>query len=314
MKRIGVVGATGYVGAEVVRWVMAHPELSVDVVVARSSVGERYDTVMPGLLGLCDLHISAFDGQELAELDAVFLALPHGVSASMMDALKGVPVVVDCARDHRHVPGWVYGQPEWSAEALRTADRIAAPGCFATAIALGIAPFVAAGMVDGPVMIAAATGSTGSGATPSPGTHHPLRANNLRAYKVLKHQHVPEIRAFLAGLGTAPELHFVPLSAPVDRGILATQFFKCKPGFDADAVLADAYAHHPAIRIREGSPELRWVRGTGLCDLSVYRDEDTIVVLSAIANLGKGAAAQAVQAPRVRLGLDAGHPVLPHLP
>lgn len=317
--RVGVVGATGYVGAEIVRWILAHPALHLSVVVSGSRAGRRLDAVHPGLAGLCDLVLEAFDAGTLARLDVVFLAVPHGAAKPLAAALDaaGAPLIVDASRDHRHAEGWVYGQPEWHGSALRGATRIAAPGCFATAIALACAPFVAAGVVDGPIMVAAATGSTGSGAAPKDGTHHPLRFTNLKAYKVLRHQHVPEIRAFLGGLGTAPELSFVPLSAPIDRGILATCFVPCDPSVDATAVLADAYRDHPLIRLRSGSPELRHVRGTAFCDLAAFRETDpetggtdhVVAVLSAIDNLGRGAAAQAVQALETALDLPGPSPL-----
>jgi N-acetyl-gamma-glutamyl-phosphate reductase common form len=303
--RVGVVGATGYVGGEAARLVAVHPALELAAVVSTSRAGVRLSDVHPGLLGVCDQPLEAFDADRLAALDAVILAVPHGTARALVAALDaaGAPRIVDCSADHRHAPGWVYGQPEWCAEALVGATRVAAPGCFATALSLALAPFVAAGVVDGTVTAVAATGSTGSGATPAAGTHHPERFANLRAYKVLNHQHVPEVRAFLGGLGAPPELAFVPLSAPLDRGILATCFFRCDPAVDAAAVLADAYAATPGVRVRTTSPELRFVRGTGFCDVAAFRQGDVVTVISAIDNLGRGASTQAVQALHVAAGL-----------
>jgi N-acetyl-gamma-glutamyl-phosphate reductase len=168
-------------------------------------------------------------------------------------------------------------------------------------------------VVQGAVTVAAATGSTGSGASASAGTHHPERFSNLKAYKVLQHQHVPEILAFLGGLGTAPELAFVPLSAPVDRGIFATCFVPVDAAVDAQAVLHDAYARHPMIRLRPVSPELRLVRGTNFADLSVHQQGGIAAVLCAIDNLGRGAAAQAVQALEIATGWSGPSP-LRHAP
>lgn len=313
MIRVGVVGATGYVGGEVARWVLATSGLELASVVSTSRAGQPLSAVHPGLLGLCDLELVAVDPSALAEIDAVFLAVPHGESAGLAAAIAehGDPIVVDCAADHRHAPGWVYGQPEWSADKLRGARRIAAPGCFATALELALAPFAKAGLIQGTVSAVAATGSTGSGAKASAGTHHPERFANLRAYKVLAHQHVPEVRAFLQAISgaPAPELAFVPLSAPIDRGILATCFFRCDEQVDPRAVLADAYAHTPGVRLRDASPELRFVRGTGFCDVAAFRQGETVTVLSAIDNLGRGAAAQAVQALLLALGHDGPGPL-----
>lgn len=310
--RVGVVGARGYVGAELVRWILSDPTLELCAVVSRSDVGQPLAAMHPGLLGLTELEITAFSPSTLSELDAVFLAVPHGAAAPLADALDaaGCPIIVDASRDHRHAPGWVYGQPEWSQQALSGAKRIAAPGCFATAIALALAPFVDQDLITGPVTVCAATGSTGSGASPSAGTHHPLRFANIRPYKVLRHQHVPEICGFLSSLGEAPQLAFTPVSAPIDRGILATCFIPVTPGIDPQAVLHAAYDPHPLIRVRDGGPEVRHVRGTGFCDISGFAcpDDDphappnVVSVISAIDNLGRGAAAQAVQALHVALG------------
>lgn len=316
MKKVGVIGATGYVGSEVCRWVMNHPELVLHTVCSSSRAGTPLVQAVPALLGATDLVLQPVSEASLSDCDVVFLATPHGAAASIVPTLGNVPVIVDCSNDHRHADGWVFGQPEWCAEALVGATRIAAPGCFATALMLSLAPLVAADVVTGPVNIAAATGSTGSGATPKAATHHPERFVNLKAYKVLKHQHVPEVRTFLAGLGTAPTVHFVPWSAPLDRGIFATSFIPVTPGTDAKAVVADAYASARLVRLRETTPELRHVRGTALCDLAVHQEGDTAVVLAAIDNIGRGAAAQAVQALNVALGYPAaaGIGLLPATP
>ena len=309
--RVGVVGATGYVGGEAARWLLAHPQVELSIVVSRRSAGQRLDAVMPGLAGLTDLEIEAFDAERLSALDAVVLATPHGTSESLAAKLDtaGCPLIIDCAADHRHAPGWTYGAPEWNSDALRSSRRIAAPGCFATAIALALAPFVRADVVDGPVSVSAATGSTGSGASPKAATHHPERFTNLKAYKILQHQHVPEIAAFLGSLGTAPEIAFVPVSAPVDRGILATCFVPCAEEVDVDALLEEAYGSRPLIRIRRQSPELRLVRGTAFADIAAFRQGRTVAVLCAIDNLGRGAAAQAVQALELALDLPGPSPL-----
>jgi N-acetyl-gamma-glutamyl-phosphate reductase common form len=310
--RVGVVGATGYVGGEAARWLLAHPEVELAAVVSRSQSGRRLDRVMPGLAGLTDLEIESFDAQRLSELDAVLLATPHGTSGTLAQELDaaGCPLIIDCAADHRHASGWTYGAPEWNAVALKSSRRIAAPGCFATAIALALAPFVRAGVIEGTVSVAAATGSTGSGASPKAATHHPERFTNLKAYKILDHQHVPEIQSFLGTLGTPPEIAFVPVSAPVDRGILATCFVPCSATVDATALLEEAYSDRPLIRLREHSPELRLVRGTAFADIAAFRQGGTVAVICAIDNLGRGAASQAVQSLELALDLHGPSPLL----
>ena len=316
--KVGVVGATGYVGSEVCRWVIQHPKLQLETVVSTSRAGTPLVEVVPALLGATDLVLQSFSAENLASCDVVFLGTPHGVASTLMAELGEVPVVVDCSNDHRHAEGWVFGQPEWNAEQLLGAKRIAAPGCFATALMLAIAPLAAAGVIAGDVNVAAATGSTGSGATAKSATHHPERFVNLKAYKVLSHQHVPEVRTFLSSLSgdEAPAVRFVPWSAPLDRGIFATCFIPVTPGTDAKAIVTDAYADKPLVRLREGTPEVRHVRGTAWLDIAVHQDGDVAVVLAAIDNLGRGAAAQAVQALNTSLGWaqDTGLRILPCTP
>lgn len=301
--RAAVVGATGYAGSELCRWLLEHPSIELASVVSRQGTGERLAKAVPALEGLTDLRFEQFAPDDLSDLDLVFLATPHGAAKEYADALRGAPLVLDLSADHRHADGWVYGLAEWSAERLASARRIAVPGCFATAIAMAIAPLARQGAVRGPVCVAAATGSTGSGVSPSQGTHHPERFANFKAYKVLTHQHGPEIHRALQVVGQDVEIHFVPHSAPVDRGIFATCFVPVDPGVDARAMVTEAYAGHPLVRIRPESPEIRHTRGTGFVDLSVHQQGGMAVVLSAIDNLGKGAAAQAVQCANLALGL-----------
>lgn len=297
MIRAGVVGASGYVGSELVRWLLGHPAFTLAGVATTSRPGQRLGDVVPALYGLTDLVLEPV---EAMDVDVVFLATPHGAARPLVPSLRA-RVVVDTSSDHRGEDGWVYGPPELVDFA--GAERIAAPGCFATAIELAVAPFVTAGVITGPVCVAATTGSTGSGATPSAATHHPERFANVRAYKVLEHQHVPEVLRLLGRLGRAPSLLLVPTSAPLDRGIFASCFVPVAPGIDPVAIVRDTYAGRPLVRLRAGSPELRHVRGTAFADLSVTASDGMAVVLVAIDNLGRGAAAQAVQCANLAFGL-----------
>ncbi len=306
--QVGLVGGTGYAGAELLRLLLGHPAVSLGAVVSRSRAGERIDAVHPGLAGFVDGCFVGPDELDFDELDVLFLAVPHGAAGPWVERADeaDVPLVIDLSRDHRHAEGWIYGQAEWHHALMPGACRIAVPGCFATAISLALAPFVQTELAMEAIQVVAATGSTGSGGTPSKTAHHPERFVNMKAYKVLSHQHVPEITEFLAGIGPAGPVHFVPFSAPVDRGILAACFVRPPAPVSAEeakALLEECYADHPLVRVRDASPELRHVRGTALCDLSVYADGEQLVVLSALDNLGKGAAAQAVQCLNLSLGL-----------
>ena len=292
MIRAGVIGANGYTGSETVRWLLEHPDVSLDCVVSRTHAGRPLADVVPALAGLTDLRCEDVDVGRLEKLDAVFLATTHGAARELATMLERAPLLLDLSMDHRLEANWAYGLVEWNAERIAMSRRIAVPGCFATAILLALAPFVAAGAVGGPVSVAAATGSTGTGAAPQPAAHHPERFANLRTYKVLDHQHLAEMRSCLGRLGGSPPIHFVPISAPVDRGILATTFVPTDG--DGAAIVERAYAHAPLVRIRRESPEIRHVRGTAFADVGVTQGDGVAVVVSAIDNLGKGAASQAV--------------------
>jgi N-acetyl-gamma-glutamyl-phosphate reductase len=296
--RVGVVGATGYAGAELCRLLLAHPSAELVAAFSRGQSGRRLDLLHPALAGCTDLVLREPAPAAFADLDAVFLAVPHGGASEIVRAMPPGPAIFDLSADHRHAEGWVYGQPDWDGKRLDGARRIAVPGCFATAITLSLAPFV--GRFAGPPHVAAATGSTGSGASPVDATHHPLRFANLKAYKVLSHQHQPEVETFLRTLGPFPGLRFVPLSAPIDRGILAVCFFALVDRERPDAneefeVLRRAYHDRALVVVRPEPPELRHVRGTGRAHLSLHVEAETVVVMAAIDNLGKGAAAQAIQ-------------------
>lgn len=310
MVRAAVIGATGYTGSELVRWLLGHPGVQLVEVQSSSRAGARLDAVIPSLQGFTDLVLSPVGP---TDADVVLLAVPHGQAAALLPHYAN-PRVIDLSADHRHTDGWVYGLVEYAADALAGADRIAVPGCFATALNLAIAPLM--GALAGPVHVVAATGSTGSGATPSATTHHPERFADLRAYKVLAHQHVAEVERFLGGLGPAPRVLFVPWSAPLDRGIFATVFAPLADGVSAAARFADAYTDRPLVRLRSVTPQVRHVRGSALADLAVHQDGSTAVVLCALDNLGKGAAAQAVQCLNLAFGLpvDAGLLSIPSTP
>ncbi|MEC7986467.1 MAG: N-acetyl-gamma-glutamyl-phosphate reductase [Myxococcota bacterium] len=300
--KAGIVGVTGYAGTELARWLLVHPYIDLKRVYSTRHAGSSLSDCVPSLFGCYELTLETPDEQNFEDIDVLFLATPHGAAKDVALRAQKVPVVVDLSRDHRHVKGWTYGQPEWKREDLIGATRIAAPGCFATAISLAMAPLVHEEVLHKSVQVCAATGSTGSGATPKAATHHPDRFTNLKAYKVLSHQHVPEICSFLSSIGRTPEIRFVPLSAPVDRGIFATVFVEVPPQFSIEDCFRKYYEDKPLIRIRRDTPQLRWVRGTAFADIAIHQQDNQGVVLVAIDNLGRGASAQALQATNVSYG------------
>ncbi|MFZ5481517.1 MAG: N-acetyl-gamma-glutamyl-phosphate reductase [Myxococcota bacterium] len=291
MRSVSVVGATGYTGAETLRWLHGHPDVKVVGATSRKHAGKRIGDVWPQLHGW-DVPVT----EEPPAADVTFLCVPHGEAAKY----AGLPgVVIDLSADHRHAPGWLYGLPELGL-VREGATRIANPGCFATAIALALLP-----MRDrlSHVTVVGLTGSTGSGASPSETTHHPMRDENLRAYKVLTHQHVPEV---VNALGEF-RLDFVPISAPLRRGILVT----ANLGASLDEY-RDFYAGNPLVRVTDAPPEVLHVLGTPRADVGVVNG----VVFCAIDNLCRGAGSQAVSNLNLAMGwpVDHGLRVAPPVP
>lgn len=327
MLSVAILGASGYGGGELLRWLSTHPEVGSIRGTARALAGKPFWAAHPNLNGVVDGHFEedipwaefARDGQPV-----VFAALPHGELAQRLPELEaawtaaGIAdrlLLVDLSGDFRlkdagvfaqayggthpcpdHLPRFVYGLPEWNRAALPGARRVASHGCFATALQLALLPL--RGLDLGFIAASAATGSSGSGASPSSGTHHPLRAGDYRAYKVLSHQHLPEVQAGMAACGITGRLAFVPQSAPMVRGIFASVQFALPPGLDA-AGLADraraVFQDAPLVRLVADSPRVGAVAGSAFADLSVAARDGSGVVLAAIDNLGKGMAAQAVQ-------------------
>jgi N-acetyl-gamma-glutamyl-phosphate reductase len=336
MKRFKavVIGGTGYGGAEMIRRLLIHPDVELTRVVAVDHVGETLGAVHPPLTGRSDLRFENVPPAEAARgADVALLGLPHKVSAQHAPAILATGArVVDMSGDfrlrdaasyaryygatHPHPEAlgtFVYGLPELNRAAIRSARAVASPGCFATTIELGLLPLARAGMLSGVVHVVGMTGSSGSGIAPSAGTHHPVRAVNLKTYKVLEHQHTPEILETLASAGAPQvELRFVPVSAPLSRGILVTSFVELPADVD-DAALAklfdDSYAREPFVRfVRDRLPEVAAVAGSNYAEVGFTLGAPagasrTLAIVSAADNLIKGGAGQAIQNMNLMLGL-----------
>jgi N-acetyl-gamma-glutamyl-phosphate reductase len=321
MMPVGVVGASGFLGGEVVRLLATHPRAEVVARVANRSAGKRLSEVRPGLRGPADGLLEAFDADALAErCELVFLALPHGTSAQVGRELRARDVaVIDLGSDFRLVDpadhrryygrepgapelldGAVYSLPELTGAPVG-ADLIANPGCFATALSLLLAPL--APLVSGPVSLFGVTGSSGSGVSPSTGVHHSLRVSSFKAYKTLRHQHMGEVRQLLARRGGVPELRFVPHSLPAVRGIhLTAMVSRADLSGDPAAAYAAAYGDAALVDLTEGEIHLGGVVGSCHAVISLSGDDDTLVVFAAIDNLLKGGSGQAVQNLNLRQG------------
>ena len=321
--RVAVAGASGYAGGELLRLISAHPDLDLTLAAAHGQVGRRVGEVHPHLPSLADVTFVDADPDALADADVVFLALPHGTSAALAGQLSESMRVVDLGADHRlrdaadyerhygvpHPGSWTYGLPELPGrgEAIAGSLRVANTGCYAVAVIVALAPLVAAGIAEpDDVVVVAASGTTGAGTSPTRSLLGSEVMGDLAAYKVGRHQHVPEI---LQATG-ARTLSLTPILAPMPRGILAT--VTARPlGSVTEAevreVLAAAYADAAFVHVLpEGQgAHTSATFGSNSVHLQVDIDQSSgrIIVTSAIDNLGKGAAGQAVQNANLMLGL-----------
>jgi N-acetyl-gamma-glutamyl-phosphate reductase len=318
--RVAVAGASGYAGGELLRLIAGHPELELVLATGHSQAGSTLRAVHPHLVTLADLALTATDPAQLAGADLVFLALPHGESAALAAALPPEVAVVDLGADHRltdaaawrryyggpHAGAWTYGLPELPGQraAIAASRRVAAGGCYAVAITLALAPLIADGVVSADdVVVVAASGTSGAGRTAKPHLLGSEVMGDLSPYKVGAHQHVPEIKQATG----ARTLSFTPVLAPMPRGILATVTARPLSSAPPQEILRSAYADEPFVHVLpDGAwPHTAATLGSNSCHLQATVDVDSgrVVVTSAIDNLGKGAAGQALQCANIMLGL-----------
>ncbi len=317
---VSVVGASGYTGMEAVRVLQGHPNVTVTRLYGGKSAGSAFPDHYAGMESLVDLPILPFDELLKDDSEAIFLGLPHGKSAEVAHTLfeagyKGH--IIDMSSDFRLKDpaayekwyGWthphpeligrfVYGLTEWYRKEIRIADHISNPGCFASALQLGLLPFAKEGLVNS-CEVTGITGSSGSGVSPSEGTHFSNRFGNVKAYKVYRHQHIGEVEQSLSDHipegSVVPEVRFVPVSGPFVRGIWMTIAIRLNEEADAVQLLEEEYYNAPLLRLRDGMPELKQVVGSAFTDIGCVQDGRNVVVGVAIDNLLKGAASQAVQ-------------------
>ena len=333
--KAAIIGGSGYGGAEMARRLLMHPDVELVRVASIDHVGEPLGNVHPNLDGATSLVFEDLAPAEAARgCDVALLALPHKVTAAKVPELIAAGVkIVDMSGDfrlrdaatyekfygakHPHpelLGTFVYGLPELNREKIRAAKHVASPGCFATTIELALLPLARAGMLDGAtVHVTGITGSSGSGIAPQAGTHHPARAGNLKTYKPLEHQHVPEIVQLLGDAGAkGVELRFVPVSAPLVRGIFATCFLELPAEIDAaklGALFDERYAREPFVRRpHKRLPEVVAVAGSNHAEVGfavgpVMGGRRTVTCFSATDNLIKGGAGQAIQNMNLVLGL-----------
>lgn len=323
MIHAGIIGATGYAGAELVRLLYAHPEVTVSAVSSVSFEGEALATVYPGYAKLNALVCENEDAV-VEKSDVVFAALPHGLSQDIAEKVISCgKVFIDLGADFRlqdeaTYTQWydgtfsnkklhgmaVYGLPEFFRKEIQTTRLIANPGCYTTAVPLALAPAIAEGLIELTGIIAdCKSGVTGAGRTLSAGTHFPVMNEAAYPYKVANHRHRPEIEQTLKKLaGTTATVTFVPHLIPVNRGILATCYARLKrecTQTQLQELYETFYRNEPFLRVKEpgSTANIHAVRYSNLCDISVHTDPhtNTLIAVSALDNMGKGAAGQAIQ-------------------
>lgn len=329
MIKVGIVGGTGYTGVELLRLLALHPQVELRTITSRADAGTPVSQMFPSLRGYLDISFSHPDSAHLEQCDVVFFATPNGIAMQQARALLGAGVrIIDLAADFRikDVKVWekwyamshacpelieqaVYGLPEVNRDKIRQARLLANPGCYPTAVQLGFLPLIEAGLVDPDNLIAdAKSGVSGAGRKAEVGILFSEAGDNFKAYGVAGHRHLPEIRQ---GLSFAAQrevgLTFVPHLTPMIRGIHATLYAKLTSDTDLQSLFERRYASEPFVDVMPAGshPETRSVRGSNRCRIAVHRPQDgeTVVILSVIDNLVKGAAGQAVQNMNIMFGL-----------
>jgi N-acetyl-gamma-glutamyl-phosphate reductase len=330
MIRVGIVGGTGYTGIELLRLLVQHPEVKLAAITSRTESGVRVDAMFPSLRGRVALQFADPARVDLSSCDLVFFATPNGVAMSEAQKLLDSGVrVVDLSADFRlrNVAEWeqwygmkhaspallgqaVYGLPEMNREQVQRARLVANPGCYPTAVQLGFLPLVESGVVDVENLIAdAKSGVSGAGRKAEVQLLHGEVSDNFHAYNVPGHRHLPEIRQGLAALaGRSVGLTFTAHLLPIVRGIHATLYARLNKQADVQALFAERYARELFVDVLPAAshPETRSVRASNTCRIAVHRPQggDTVVVLSVIDNLVKGAAGQAVQNMNLMFGFE----------
>jgi len=340
--KVGIVGGTGYTGVELLRLLATHPQVELRVITSRADAGTPVSQMFPSLRGYVGLAFTHPDEAHLDQCDVVFFATPNGIAMQQTRALLEAGVkVIDLAADFRikDIAEWekwygmshacpdlvaeaAYGLPEVNRAQIKAARLVANPGCYPTAVQLGFIPLLEAGLVDASSLIAdAKSGVSGAGRKAEVQTLFAEASDNFKAYGVSGHRHLPEIRQGLTRItGSEIGLTFVPHLTPMVRGIHATLYARLKKEADLQTLFEQRYAGETFVDVLPagGMPETRSVRGSNHCRIAVHRPQggDTVVVLSVIDNLVKGAAGQAIQNMNIMCGLaeDSGLHVLPLLP
>lgn len=335
MKRIAIIGATGFTGSELVRILHRHPDVEIALITSESRAGEKFSEVHPFFQGIVDQVLQPVSRFGEYDIDLAFLALPHGISMDFVKSMQSYDIpLVDLSGDFRlsgpevytswyekeHIfpegfKNAAYGLPELFSEKIRSAQLVANPGCYPTSVILAAAPLLREGLADpGHVIADSKSGVTGAGVKAKAVNHFSNVNDNFKAYALKSHRHTIEIEEKLNLIsGRQSTVQFTPHLLPVDRGILSTVYLRPTGMGTADLtgdhlqnLYKDFYSKAPFVRVREDVPSLKEVRGTNFCDIHPVYDQRTgnIIVVSVIDNLVKGAAGQAVQNMNIIFGWD----------
>lgn len=318
--RVGIVGATGYTGLELVKMLLSHPRFELTYI-ANSEGATTINTLHPCLNGVCETEVQKADVEVIAKsCDVVFLAVPHMTAMEFVKPLMDLGVkVVDLSADYRltqeiyekfYVPHSdvknlshaVYGLPEMFREEIKSAKLVANPGCFPTSAILALFPFMDKRVDKTPIIIDAKTGVSGAGKKLSEATHFVHVNDNLFAYNPLLHRHAPEIAQKLGV--SFDEVNFVPHLVPVTRGMMSSIYIQVEGSFDAEVILRDFYKDEPNIRISKTPVSMKNTAGTNFCDIYVQRKGNLLFINSSIDNLMRGASSQAVVNANLMMGLE----------
>ena len=329
--KIGIIGATGYTGSELVRILTNHPEVEIAMITSESRAGDLFSDVHPFLQGIADQKLVSINDIDNYDLDLVFLALPHGVSMDFVKRFKDKKFkIIDLSGDFRlsskeiyedwykinhtfpeGIKNAIFGSPELYYDEIKEANLIANPGCFPTTAILGLTPLLDSKLIETDrIIVDSKTGVTGAGIKAKNVNLYSNVNDNFKAYGLKNHRHTIEIQGILDQVsGKETLIQFTPHLLPVDRGILTTIYARPTEKIDEISLkklYASFYANAPFVRLRKEAPAIKDVRGTNYCDLFVTYDERTnmVIVVSVIDNLIKGAAGQAIQNMNIMFGLD----------
>lgn len=334
MIKVGIIGATGYVGSELVRLLKAHSDVEIKTITSHSYVGQEYDTIYENYSGVFDMVCSDQDLEKIAtEVDVMFIALPHGIASgqiteSILEKTKVIDIGADYRlKDQKVYEKWyntehespklleeaVYGLCELNREQIKTARLVANPGCYPTSTTLSILPLLLEDLIEkDSIIVDAKSGVTGAGRGVNLATHYTECNESIKAYSIAAHRHTPEIEEQLSGLAKSDVMiNFTPHLIPMNRGILTTSYAKLKKNMtyeDVKAAYEKYYKDEFFVRLTKKNvyPETKWVKGSNFCDIGIKVDERTgrVIVVGAIDNMIKGAAGQAVQNMNIMFDLD----------